>query len=74
VDLPSSTASASKHFADNLCALHELHEYDQDEDSSNLQIPLVLLLHNVVTFRKVLLVVIEQLGGLSGEGDMWLFS
>jgi hypothetical protein len=57
--------------ADNLCVLHELHEYDQDEDSSKALVPHGLLSHNVFTFRKVL-VAIERLGGLFQRTDIWL--
>jgi hypothetical protein len=50
-------------FADNFCVHHELHEYDQDGDSSKAFVPNVLLSNNVFTFRKVL-VAMERLGGL----------
>jgi len=63
VDLLLCTASASKRFAPPLCVLYELHEYDQDEDSSRQCVP-TLLLHDVFLFRKVLLVMIGRLGGL----------
>jgi hypothetical protein len=61
-----------QHFPDFLCVHHELHEYDQDEDSSKAYVPLVLLSHDVFTFRKVL-VAIERMGGLSQRTDIWLF-
>ena len=66
-----------QHFPDFLCVHHELHEYDQDEDSSKACVPLVLLSHDVFTFRKVL-VAIERMGGLSQRTDLatlsWLFA
>jgi hypothetical protein len=55
-----------------LCVHHELHEYDQDEDSSKACVPPVLLSHDVFTFRKVL-VAVERMGGLSQRMDIWLF-
>jgi hypothetical protein len=43
--------------ANLLCVHHELHEYDQDEDSSKACVPPVLLSHDVFTFRKVLVAI-----------------
>jgi len=34
-----ANAEYSQYFADNLCLHHELHEYDQDEDSSKASAP-----------------------------------
>ena len=65
-----------QHLANFLCVHHELHEYDQDEDSSKACVHLVLLSHDVFTFRKVL-VAIKRMGGLSENGYLavpsWLF-
>merc|ERR1712093_472190 len=47
VDLPLSTASASKRSTVNLCVHHELHEYDQDEEDSSRAISRVPVLQRV---------------------------
>lgn len=58
--------------ADDLCLHHELHEYDQDEDSRRAYVPNVLRSHDFFTFRKVL-IAIERMGGLSPQRmDVWL--
>jgi len=68
LDLPLSTASASKRLANNLRLHDEIHENDQGEDSNKPYISLVLLIRDVFTFRKVLLVVVERLGWLFPNG------
>lgn len=49
-----------------MCVHHELHEYDQDEDSSKTYVLRVLLSYDVFTFRKVL-VAIERFGSLENR-------
>jgi hypothetical protein len=62
----------SQRLSDNLCLHHELHEYDQDEDSRRAYATNVLRSHDVFTFRKVL-VAIERLGDLFPQRmDVWL--
>jgi hypothetical protein len=60
-----------QHLSHHLCVHHELHEYDQDEDSSKACVPRVLLSHDAFTFRKVL-VAMERLGALFLRTDIWL--
>ena len=55
-----------------LCVHHELHEYDQDEDSSKISGPDVLSSRDVFAFRKVL-VAIERFDGLFQRTGNWLF-
>ena len=60
-----------QHLSHHLCVHHELHEYDQDEDSSKACVPRVLLSHDAFTFRKVP-VAMERLGALFLRTDIWL--
>jgi hypothetical protein len=57
---------------DDMWLHHELHEYDQYEDSSKISGADVLSSHDVFAFRKVL-VAIERFGGLLRRTGDWLF-